>query len=162
MHVMNCVSLVNDKENGDCNVAISDLILDNIITAAPAPPPPPPPPPPPLPFQNHGSHPGPPPPPPPPGAPPPPPFLHNGIYGHGSNNKKKRMRSFFWKTIPEEQVKGKTNIWTIAARQHQYQIDTKTIEELFGQHEDLKPGGIKRTGSSRSSFREPKDEVTFQ
>lgn len=159
MHVMNCVSLVNDKENGDCNVAISDLILDNIITAAP--PPPPPPPPPPLPFQNHGSHPGPPPPPPPPGAPPPPPFLHNGIYGHGSNNKKKRMRSFFWKTIPEEQVKGKTNIWTIAARQHQYQIDTKTIEELFGQHEDLKPGGIKRTGSSRSSFREPKDEVSL-
>ncbi|XP_075716458.1 FH2 domain-containing protein 1 [Rhinoderma darwinii] len=160
MHVMNCVSLVNDKENGDCNVVISDLMLDNRLIAAP--PPPPPPPPPPLPFQNHGCNPGPPPPPPPPGAPPPPPFLHNGVYGHGSNNnKKKRMRSFFWKTIPEEQVKGKTNIWTIAARQYQYQIDTKTIEELFGQQEDLKPGVIKRNGSSRSSFRQPKDEVSL-
>ncbi|KAG9480034.1 hypothetical protein GDO78_011840 [Eleutherodactylus coqui] len=156
MHVMNCVSLVNDKENGDCNVITSDLILDDRLTA-----PPPPPPPPPLPFQNHGSQPGPPPPPPPPGAPPPPPFLQNGINGHSSNNKKKKIRNFFWKTIPEDQVKGKTNIWTIAARQHQYQIDTKTIEELFGQQEDVNSGVFKRTGSSRSSFREPKDEVSF-
>ncbi|KAM3940831.1 FH2 domain-containing protein 1 isoform 1-T2 [Leptodactylus fuscus] len=162
MHVMNCVSLVNDKENGDCSVVISDLMLDDRITAPPAPPPPPPPPPPhpPLPFQNHGSQSG-PPPPPPPGAPPPPPLLQNGIYGHGSNNRKKKMRSFFWKTIPEEQVKGKTNIWTIAARQYQYQIDTKTIEELFGHQEDVNPGVFKRNGSSRSSFREPKDEVSL-
>ncbi|KAM9329735.1 FH2 domain-containing protein 1 [Gastrophryne carolinensis] len=153
MHVMNCVSLVNDKENGECNVVITDLMFDPPV---PPPAPPPPPPPPPPPFQHNGIHSV---PPPPPGAPPPP-FWQHGSHGHG-NNKKKRMRSFFWKTIPEEQVKGKTNLWTMAARQHQYQIDTKTIEELFGQQEDSQPGVLQRNGSTRSSFREPKDEVSI-
>ncbi|XP_053316451.1 FH2 domain-containing protein 1 [Spea bombifrons] len=153
MHVMNCVSLASDKENGECSVVITGLMLDH-----PLPPPPPPPPPPPLPFQNHH---GPPPPPPLPGAPPPPPFLQNGGHGHGHNNKKKRMRSFFWKTIPEEQVRGKNNIWTMVARQHQYQIDTKTIEELFGHQEEAKPGVIKGKGSSKSSFHESKEEVSI-
>lgn len=67
------------------------------------------------------------------------------------------MRSFFWKTIPEEQVRGKTNIWTIAARP-QYQIDTKTIEELFGQQEETKPQDT-RSRSLKSSFKETKEEV---
>ncbi|KAM4809547.1 FH2 domain-containing protein 1 [Rhinophrynus dorsalis] len=155
MHVMNCVSLVSDKEIGDCNVVVAGLMLDH-----PLPPPPPPPPPPPLPFKNGGLIPIPPPPPPLPGAPPPPPLPQSG-HGHSYNSKKKRMRSFFWKTIPEEQVRGKTNIWTMAARQHQYQIDTKTIEELFGQQEETKPGLIKGNGTLKSSFRECKDEVSI-
>ncbi|XP_075054741.1 FH2 domain-containing protein 1 [Mixophyes fleayi] len=157
MHVMNCVSLVNDKENGECSVVITELMLGHPLPV-PAPSPPPPPPPPPF-FQNNGPQSvPPPPPPPPPGAPPPPLFLHNG---HGNNHKKKRLRSFFWKTIPEEQVRGKTNIWTMAARQHQYQIDTKTIEELFGQQEEVKSGVVRRSGSSKSSFRDTKDEVSL-
>uniref|UniRef100_A0A452UMG3 FH2 domain containing 1 n=1 Tax=Ursus maritimus TaxID=29073 RepID=A0A452UMG3_URSMA len=77
--------------------------------------------------------------------------------------KKKRMRSFFWKTIPEEQVRGKTNIWTLAARQqHHYQIDAKTIEELFGQQEDTttKPSLSRRGGTLNSSFRDAREEIT--
>ncbi|MEE6461245.1 hypothetical protein FKM82_001241 [Ascaphus truei] len=153
MHVMNCVSSVNDKENGDCNVVVTGLMLDHPL-------PPPPPPPPPFHFQNAGFDNAPPPPPPLPGAPPPPPLPQHGGHGPGHNSKKKRMRSFFWKTIPEEQVRGKTNIWTMAARQHQYQIDTKTIEELFGQQVEAKSGVIRRNGSSKSSFREAKEEVS--
>lgn len=70
------------------------------------------------------------------------------------------MRSFFWKTIPEEQVRGKNNIWTIAARP-QYQIDTKTIEELFGQQEEAKPQDSQNR-SLKSSFKETKEEVRIK
>ncbi|NXH11073.1 FHDC1 protein, partial [Bucco capensis] len=164
MHVMNCLSLVNDKENGAIPVA-TGLMNEDTTTAsqssqpaAPLPPPPCPlteaPPAPPLPPGM------PPPPPPPPPLPGPnvtlPPELINGHDNHG---KKKRMRSFFWKTIPEEQVRGKNNIWTIAARP-QYQIDTKTIEELFGQQEETKPQDL-RSRSLKSSFKETKDEVSI-
>ncbi|XP_074847997.1 FH2 domain-containing protein 1 [Carettochelys insculpta] len=164
MHVMNCLSLVNDKENGAISVATGLMIEDTTTeqqvpqpppcsdTGAGSPPPspgvPPPPPPPPLP----------PPPPPPPG--PTPPALPQFINGHGPQSKKKRMRSFFWKTIPEEQVRGKTNIWTIAARRQQFQIDTKTIEELFGQQEETSPQGP-RSRTSKSSFKDNKDEISI-
>ncbi|NWS80297.1 FHDC1 protein, partial [Toxostoma redivivum] len=164
MHVMNCLSLVNDKENGAIPVATGLMSEDTttapqlsqpaassppapcpLTGAPPAPPhplgmPPPPPPPPPLPGPNI----------------PLPPQLVNG---HDSHSKKKRMRSFFWKTIPEEQVRGKNNIWTIAARP-QYQIDTKTIEELFGQQEEAKPQDS-RNRSLKSSFKETKEEVSI-
>ncbi|NWV47348.1 FHDC1 protein, partial [Daphoenositta chrysoptera] len=164
MHVMNCLSLVNDKENGAIPVATGLMSEDTTTapqlsqpaasqspapcprTGAPSPPPlppgmpPPPPPPPPLPGPNI----------------PLPPQLVNG---HDSHGKKKRMRSFFWKTIPEEQVRGKNNIWTIAARP-QYQIDTKTIEELFGQQEEAKPQDS-RNRSLKSSFKETKEEVSI-
>lgn len=71
------------------------------------------------------------------------------------------MRSFFWKTIPEEQVRGKTNIWTLAAKQqHHYQIDKKTIEELFGQQEDTSKASLpKRGGALNSSFRDAREEI---
>ncbi|NXU43813.1 FHDC1 protein, partial [Drymodes brunneopygia] len=163
MHVMNCLSLVNDKENGAIPVATGLMSEDTtapqlpqpaasplpapcpLTGAPPAPPlppgmPPPPPPPPPLPGPSI----------------PLPPQLVNG---HDSHGKKKRMRSFFWKTIPEEQVRGKNNIWTIAARP-QYQIDTKTIEELFGQQEEVKPQDS-RNRSLKSSFKETKEEVSI-
>eukprot|EP00069_Balaena_mysticetus_P005684 bmy_18175T0 len=90
-----------------------------------------------------------------------PPTSHLNGYSH--LGKKKRIRSFFWKTIPEEQVRGKTNIWTLAARQqHHYQIDTKSIEELFGQQENTtnsSPSG--RGGPLNSSFREGREEITI-
>ncbi|KFP12605.1 FH2 domain-containing protein 1, partial [Egretta garzetta] len=164
MHVMNCLSLVNDKENGAIPVATA-LMNEDTTTAPqlsqPAAPPPPPPCPltgaPPAPLLPPGMPPPPPPPPPLPGPNVPlPPQLINGHDNHG---KKKRMRSFFWKTIPEEQVRGKNNIWTIAARP-QYQIDTKTIEELFGQQEETKPQDP-RSRSSKSSFKETKEEVSI-
>ncbi|XP_009994195.1 PREDICTED: FH2 domain-containing protein 1 [Chaetura pelagica] len=164
MHVMNCLSLVNDKENGAIPVA-TGLMNEDTTTASqlsqPAAPPPPPPCPlagaPPAPPLPPGLPPPPPPPPPLPGPNTPvPPQLTNG---HDSHSKKKRMRSFFWKTIPEEQVRGKNNIWTIAARP-QYQIDTKKIEELFGQQEETKPQDL-RSRSSKSSFKETKEEVSI-
>ncbi|KAL4675131.1 hypothetical protein H8957_008794 [Semnopithecus entellus] len=169
MHVMNCVSLASDKENGNIATAPGFMIGQ---TPPPAPPPPPPPPPPSPPCscsrEECPSSPPPPPPPPLPGEPPippappgPPPTTHMNGYSH--LGKKKRMRSFFWKTIPEEQVRGKTNIWTLAARQeHHYQIDTKTIEELFGQQEDTTKSSLPRRGrTSNSSFREAREEITI-
>uniref|UniRef100_A0A8C4WEY3 FH2 domain containing 1 n=1 Tax=Gopherus evgoodei TaxID=1825980 RepID=A0A8C4WEY3_9SAUR len=103
MHVMNCLSLVNDKENGAISVA-TGLMVEDTTTEQVPPPPPAPPLPPPCSVTGAGFTPPPPGVPPPPPPPPPP-----------GPTKKKRMRSFFWKTIPEEQVRGKTNIWTIAA-----------------------------------------------
>ncbi|XP_068961663.1 FH2 domain-containing protein 1 [Petaurus breviceps papuanus] len=160
MHVMNCVSLASEKENGDLSAAAGLMIGQT----APPPPPPPPPPPQPLPCPDNGCPPVPPPPPLPggPPVPPPPPGLPPSyVNGHGPLSKKKKMRSFFWKTIPEEQVRGKTNIWTIAARQPQkYQIDTKTIEELFGQQEETKSPIPRRGGTLNASFRDTKEEIS--
>ncbi|OXB59161.1 hypothetical protein ASZ78_010760 [Callipepla squamata] len=117
-----------------------------------------PPPPPPCPLE--GAPPAPPLPPPPPPLPGPSLLLHPQLTnGHDGHSRKKRMRSFFWKTIPEEQVRGKTNIWTIAARP-QYQIDTKTIEELFGQQEEAKPPDP-RSRLLKASFKETKEEVSI-
>ncbi|XP_061440586.1 FH2 domain-containing protein 1 [Rhineura floridana] len=161
MHVMNCVSLVNDKENGAISVEAGLMIGDT--TEPEEQPPPPPPPPPPLPcpsteagFSSPAVVPPPPPPPPPVLSRPPLPQLVNR---HGHQTKKKRIRSFFWKTIPEEQVRGKNNIWTIGAKQN-YQIDTKTIEELFGQQEGAPPQDS-RSKTLRRSFKDTKQEINI-
>uniref|UniRef100_UPI00398EABFC FH2 domain-containing protein 1 n=1 Tax=Pristiophorus japonicus TaxID=55135 RepID=UPI00398EABFC len=145
MQVMSCLSFVNDKENAS-SPSVTDLV--------PGPPPPPPPPPPPLP----GLPPGPPPPPPPPGPPPPPPPPPPpGSHAH----HQKRIRSFFWKTIPEEHIRGKTNIWTISAREHSYRIDTSTIEELFGQQDEVKSKFGSTNKNSRSPFKSNSKEINI-
>lgn len=83
--------------------------------------------------------------------------------------KKRRVRSFFWKPIPEEKVRGKPNIWTLAVRQQQYQIDVRSVEELFGQQEEAMTGvrgatpttGISARVTRSRSFKESsKDEVS--
>lgn len=155
MHVMNCVSLVNDKENGAISVEAGLMIGDTTEPQEPQPPPPPPLPPPQCPSTEAAGVPPPPPPPPPVLSRPP---LPQVVNGHGHQSKKKRIRNFFWKTIPEEQVRGKTNIWTIGAKQS-YQIDTKTIEEFFGQHEETARLDA-RHRSSRRSFKDAKQEVS--
>ncbi|KAM6940869.1 FH2 domain-containing protein 1 [Lycodopsis pacificus] len=103
--------------------------------------------------------------PPPPPLPPPPPTFTN----HNAR-KKRRVRSFFWKPIPEEKVRGKPNIWTMAVRQQQYQIDVRSVEELFGQQEDTATGargGAPASGTSTHlsrtrSFKESsKDEISI-
>ncbi|MGH0154180.1 UNVERIFIED_CONTAM: hypothetical protein FKN15_030032 [Acipenser sinensis] len=86
------------------------------------------------------------------------------FYPYSKNHKKKRVRSFFWKTIPEEQVRGKPNIWTLAARRHTYQIDAKTVEELFGQQDEARStasAGGQNVRGSRASFTETKEEVSI-
>ncbi|XP_053199596.1 FH2 domain-containing protein 1-like [Scomber japonicus] len=116
--------------------------------------------------QAKASPPPPPPPPPPPGLPPPPPPLAPLLPGLGDPTgglkKKKRVRSFFWKTIPEEQVKGRANVWTQGLVQQQYQIDVQTIEELFGQNDSQNAKATpSRGGKARSSFRDTKEEVSI-
>ncbi|XP_038586849.1 FH2 domain-containing protein 1-like [Micropterus salmoides] len=105
---------------------------------------------------------------PPPLPPPPPPpqlpvFPGLGDPVGGGLRKKKRVRSFFWKTIPEDQVKGRANLWTQGRVQQQYQIDVQTIEELFGQNDCQSNAKATPTrgGKTRSSFREAKDEVSI-
>ncbi|XP_069545504.1 FH2 domain-containing protein 1 [Brachyistius frenatus] len=118
---------------------------------------------------QHEAPPPPPLPPPPPGAPPPPPPLATTFTSHNAR-KKRRVRSFFWKPIPEEKVRGKPNIWTLAVRQQQYQIDVRSVEELFGQQEEALTGvrgSTPRTGTSAHlsrarSFKESsKDEISI-
>ncbi|CAG5928681.1 unnamed protein product [Menidia menidia] len=108
-------------------------------------------------------------PPPPPLPPPPPPPPSTTSTSHNVR-KKRRVRSFFWKPIPEEKVQGKANIWTMAVRQQQYQIDVRSVEELFGQQEESVTGvrgSTSTTGTSarvsRSrSFKEGrKDEISI-
>lgn len=79
-------------------------------------------------------------------APPPPPLPPPASANHNAR-RKRRVRSFFWKTIPEEKVRAKPNIWTMAVRQQQYQIDVRSVEELFGQQEDA-GGGAPASGAS--------------
>ncbi|XP_035280570.1 FH2 domain-containing protein 1-like [Anguilla anguilla] len=149
MRVMNSPSLANEKQNCNGGSRAADSMpappLVSVLCGPPAPAPPPPPPPPPPPSLP------PPPPPPPPGA-------GNPVPGQ---RKKKRVRSFFWKTIPEEKVRAKPNIWTLATRQQQqYQIDVRTIEELFGQQEEARSGGgLSRGDRSKDSIKETKKEI---
>ncbi|KAG7458793.1 hypothetical protein MATL_G00224420 [Megalops atlanticus] len=78
--------------------------------------------------------------------------------------KKRRVRSFFWKTIPEEKVKGKANIWTLSVRQQQYQIDVRTVEELFGQQDEIRsapPTGRRGSLSRGGSFKDSKEEISI-
>uniref|UniRef100_A0A3P9MZE7 FH2 domain-containing protein n=1 Tax=Poecilia reticulata TaxID=8081 RepID=A0A3P9MZE7_POERE len=79
----------------------------------------------------------------------------------GGLKKKKRVRSFFWKTIPAEQVKGHANLWTQGPVQQDFQIDVQKIEELFTQSDGPPVSTPTRGGKTRVSFREAKDEVSI-
>nr|XP_054604629.1 FH2 domain-containing protein 1 [Nothobranchius furzeri] len=139
MHVMGSISPANDSEGFSFlkeDVAVSKAmsppfshISENGTRSPVAPPPPPPPPPPPLGLRD------------------------------STCLKKRRVRSFFWKTIPEEQVKGRTNLWTQGQVQQHFQIDVQEVEELFG-HNDCQSDAKApptRGGKGRVSFRETKE-----
>uniref|UniRef100_A0A3B5LHD1 FH2 domain-containing protein n=1 Tax=Xiphophorus couchianus TaxID=32473 RepID=A0A3B5LHD1_9TELE len=83
------------------------------------------------------------------------------VYNPGGMKKKKRVRSFFWKTIPAEQVKGHANLWTQGPVQQDFQIDVQKIEELFTQSDGPPVSTPTRGGKTRVSFREAKDEVSI-
>lgn len=62
-------------------------------------------------------------------------------------------------------MRGTPNIWTMAVRQQQYQIDVRSVEELFGQQEDARggppaSGTSGRVSRSRSFKESSKDEVS--
>ncbi|KAM6959801.1 uncharacterized protein LKV04_021451 [Tautogolabrus adspersus] len=163
MHVMASVSPANEREGFSLQ---EGCVAVAVLTSPPSPPRPP------LGFsdinQTRPPPPAPPPPPPPPLLPPPPPppmppLLPGLGNPEGGLRKKKRVRSFFWKTIPEDQVKGRANLWTQGQVQQQFQIDVQTIEELFGQNDSKSnaKATLTRGGKTRSSFREAKEEVTI-
>nr|XP_020442336.1 LOW QUALITY PROTEIN: FH2 domain-containing protein 1-like [Monopterus albus] len=104
-----------------------------------------------------------PPPPLPPLLPPPPlpPPLLPGLGDPAGGDLRKKVRRFFWKTIPEEQVKGRDNVWTQGQAQQHYQIDVQTVEELFGQNDSQSDSTPTRGGKLRSSFRETREEVSI-
>ncbi|XP_062333268.1 FH2 domain-containing protein 1 [Osmerus eperlanus] len=157
MHVMSSQSPTNEREScsseGSSSAATTSDPMSGLSSSDP-----------PL-SHRHEAPPPPPLPPPFPGVPPP---LPASLSNHGPR-KKRRVRSFFWKPIPEEKVRGKPNIWTMAVRQQQYQIDVRSVEELFGQQEEAgsRPGDTPAAGSSariaRSrSFKESsKDEISI-
>ncbi|XP_029931800.1 FH2 domain-containing protein 1-like [Myripristis murdjan] len=160
MHVMGSVSPANDREvfqeEGGAVAApmsppspSSRFHVAEGNRATPATPGPPPPPPPPA----------------PPPPPPPPPPLAPGLGDPGGGlMRKKRVRSFFWKTIPEDQVRGRANLWTQGqVQQQRFQIDVQTIEELFGHNDCQSKAGAPPTrgGKTRGSFRENRDEVSI-
>uniref|UniRef100_H3C3F4 FH2 domain containing 1 n=1 Tax=Tetraodon nigroviridis TaxID=99883 RepID=H3C3F4_TETNG len=115
----------------------------------------------------------------PPPSPPPPPrppcphtLTPSAMRATSTTNirKKRRVRSFFWKPIPEEKVRGKPNIWTLAVRQQQYQIDVRSVEELFGQQEEAATGAraaaqhaatSHRVSRSRSFKESTKEEISI-
>lgn len=100
---------------------------------------------------------------PPPPPPPPPPQSLTTLGPPNGSRRKRRVRSFYWKPIPEEKVHGKPNIWTLAVRQQHYQIDVKSVEELFGQQEETRTQSSShnpRPGTCRGSFKDSKDEVS--
>lgn len=81
---------------------------------------------------------------PPPPAPPPPQLVEN-------IQRRRRIRSFYWKPIPEERIhqRGSPNLWTFAKHsdKHKFHIDIRTIEDLFGHNEKLPVA----TASSKTS-----------
>ncbi|XP_078100399.1 uncharacterized protein LOC144513255 [Sander vitreus] len=137
MHVMGSVSPADDRE-------VESVAVLCPPSGVSTPPPPPPPPPPPIP------------------PPPPPPLLPGLGNPVGGLTRKKSVRSFFWKTIPEDKVKGRANLWTQGQVQ-QHQIDVQTIEELFSTNDhQSKAKAMPTSGEKpRSSYGEPKEEVTI-
>ncbi|XP_077460604.1 FH2 domain-containing protein 1 [Stigmatopora argus] len=85
----------------------------------------------------------------PPAPPPPPPAQPCG--------RKRRVRSFFWKPIPEEKVRQRPNMWTLAGRRQPYQIDASSVEELFCRREEAEPGA-RRAESHSPAFKDPAKE----
>ncbi|CAL8383930.1 unnamed protein product [Arctogadus glacialis] len=79
-----------------------------------------------------------------------------------TGQKKRRVRSFLWKTIPAEKVRGGANLWSQGQGQ-QHEMDISTIHELFGQKDrPSTPGSaLNRAGPGRTSCREPKEEVSI-
>ncbi|KAF4078345.1 hypothetical protein AMELA_G00198220 [Ameiurus melas] len=95
----------------------------------------------------------------PPPAPPPP-------LPVGNIQRRRRIRSFYWKPIPEEHIqqRGAPNLWTLGKHsdKHKFHIDIRTIEDLFG-HNDRKTVATASNKTRRvcSSLPEQKEEINI-
>ncbi|KAL0150007.1 hypothetical protein M9458_054666, partial [Cirrhinus mrigala] len=92
----------------------------------------------------------------PPRAPPLPPLLPLG----NPAERKRRVRSFYWKPIPEDRVKQQDgpNLWSLGGSSRGLlHIDIRAIEELFGQEDTpssaATSGTIGRRRTSVKDFR---------
>ncbi|XP_039508415.1 FH2 domain-containing protein 1 isoform X1 [Pimephales promelas] len=94
----------------------------------------------------------------PPPAPPLPPPLPVGIPAE----RKRRVRNFYWKPIPEDRVKQHDgpNLWTLGGTP--FRIDIRAIEELFGQHEDTPSStGGKSIRRGQASGKDLSQQITI-
>ncbi|KAM9326539.1 uncharacterized protein PAF06_002756 [Gastrophryne carolinensis] len=77
-----------------------------------------------------------------PTPPPPPPPIKTicepprGLLQKFDPKRRSRLRNFNWEAIPVEKVRGRTSLWSSETFQGDLQIDTGTMEELFGKHEE--------------------------
>ncbi|KAL7863834.1 hypothetical protein AOLI_G00152540, partial [Acnodon oligacanthus] len=137
--VMSCISQADEKQNRDEEGGAASVLMA---------------PPPSVPEHNPISAPA-------QDVPPPPPPLP------GSGQRRRRVRSFYWKPIPEERIhqRGEPNLWTLgrAAGKRTFHIDIKTIEELFGQRDNTRSPTTtsRRSSLSHGSVQEPKKEITI-
>ncbi|XP_067227217.1 FH2 domain-containing protein 1 isoform X2 [Chanodichthys erythropterus] len=97
-------------------------------------------------------------------APPPAPPLPPPLPVENSVERKRRVRSFYWKPIPEDRVKqcDGPNLWTLGrqSREPAFHIDIRAIEELFGQHQDTPTAtGGKTVG--RASVRDLRPQISI-
>ncbi|XP_065131814.1 uncharacterized protein [Paramisgurnus dabryanus] len=98
----------------------------------------------------------------PPPAPPLPPSL---LLGDPSQNQKRRVRSFYWKPIPEERIKqqDRPNLWTHGG-EPTIHIDIRAIEEHFGQHDDDTQSSSttdRKMAQRRGSLKDPRQQITI-
>lgn len=97
----------------------------------------------------------------PPLAPPLPPPLPEG----NLVEKKRRVRSFYWKPIPEDRVKQQDgpNLWSLdQSSRDPLHIDIRAIEELFG-HEDTPSATMTSAtiGRRRASVKDLRPQITI-
>ncbi|XP_063793221.1 uncharacterized protein LOC134948882 [Pseudophryne corroboree] len=74
--------------------------------------------------------------------PPPPPVIAlteppSGLLQKCNSKQRLRLRNFNWEAIPPEKVKGRCSLWSLETSQGDLQIDTRTMEELFGKREEV-------------------------
>ncbi|KAK3518902.1 hypothetical protein QTP70_014924, partial [Hemibagrus guttatus] len=96
--------------------------------------------------------------PPPPAPPPPLPMVNI--------QRRRRIRSFYWKPIPEERIqeRGAPNLWTIAKHsdKHKFHIDIKIVEDLFGLNDrHTVATASNKTSRVHSSLSEQNKEISI-
>ncbi|KAI7793844.1 putative FH2 domain-containing protein 1-like [Triplophysa rosa] len=100
-------------------------------------------------------------------APPPAPPLPPPLLLGKPVQRKRRVRSFYWKPIPEERVKrqDRPNLWTLGrhSRETSFHIDIRAIEELFGQHDDTRSPAAadRRMTRGRGSVKDLREQITI-
>ncbi|MGH0143704.1 UNVERIFIED_CONTAM: hypothetical protein FKN15_055263, partial [Acipenser sinensis] len=81
--------------------------------------------------------------------PPPPPPAFGAPFSRQDVTRRSKLRNFNWDAIPKDRILGKNSVWS-DVQSDDFQIDTTSMEELFGRKESASPTG---TNISRRSLR---------